>query len=394
MAAQDRHADPALSSDQQRRDGIGARLLEEGRSYELVEAALRLKRAARPGTDAGGGAPFRFVPEHELDFPTSEAVVEALSDGNGQVARLRTPFFGLTGTMGVLPAHYTEWVRERERMEDTGLSEFLGIFHHRLASLYLDVHLRDRFWLLFQWLIGSDGGGALSERHPFHEVLFALVGLSHEDMRGKAGVHPLAVLYYAGLLGQQPRSAAALAGMLGDYFGTGADIEPFAGGWVAIPMEERSRLGEGRLGEDVVVGDRFLDPAEAFHITMGPMSLASLTDLLPGSRGHDVFERFVRFAVGHDLDFTYDLVLVAEEVPPARLTEDAAAPQRLGWTFWLRSDDTPQDAVSGPLAPRDIEDLQATADREEIAAGSGNGAGRGGPGPGKTTAASTAAARS
>ena len=38
-------------------------------------------------------------------------------------------------------------------------------------------------------------------------------------LRGRLEVDDEVLLFYAGLLAQQPRSASALAGMLQDYFG-------------------------------------------------------------------------------------------------------------------------------------------------------------------------------
>jgi len=51
----------------------------------------------------------------------------------------------------------------------------------------------------------------------------------------------------------------------------------------------------------------------------------------------------VRFFVGPALDFDIQLVLHAQEVPPAQLDEAGFGPH-LGWNTWLTSPPHPADA--------------------------------------------------
>src|SRR5207249_1085492 len=101
-----------------------------------------------------------------------------------------------------------------------------------------------------------------------------------------------AIRYFSGHLAQAHRSAVALAGMLGDYFRIAADIIPFVGQWIQLPLEHQtcmrrsapdSRPSEGarpargqcshpRLGSNTVIGSRVWEVQGRFRVRLGPLS--------------------------------------------------------------------------------------------------------------------------
>jgi type VI secretion system protein ImpH len=331
------------------------RLAEESRRFEFVQAAILLHRffARESGERA-----FRYASGGRLDYPSAEVELERLPDEETSTpGRLLVSFLGLTGLMGALPAHYTELVQDRERSDDMALSRFLGVFEDRLVDLFLAAHRRNRYWLDFAWL-ATGREARPPEGHGFQEMVLALIGTGTGDLRRRAGLPALAQVYYAGILAQQPCSADALSRVLADYFGVPAAANQFEGAWVGIPADAQRTAGGpagGRLGEDLLLGDRYFDPSLGFRLELGPMRLQDLQRLLPGTTGADVLDRFVRFAAGPDQEFHYALTLAPDEVPPPRLTSEPSAPQRLGWTLWLRAGDEPGEAVSGPFAARPID---------------------------------------
>ena len=343
---------------------LAERLRREGRRFEFAQAAVLLHRLWATGTE---DHPFRYVGDRSLAYPSAELEVESLPEADPPArGRVRISFLGLTGMMGVLPPHYTELIEERRRQGDVAISRFFDIFQDRLVALFLGAHLRNRFWLRFAWLGGEPSAAGGRNRHPFQEMIFSLVGSATGDTRRRAGLPPLAQIHYGGLLAQQPRSPAAVAGIVSDYYGVPASVEGFRGDWVPIPEASWSRLGTergGRLGLDLVAGDRYFDPGIGFRLRLGPMNLKLLQSLLPGTPGAETLDRFVRFAVGPDLKFETTLTLVADEVPAPRLTSDPDEPQRLGWTLWLRATDEPGDAVSGPFHSLPIDRPAAAAGR-------------------------------
>ena len=333
------------------------RIRDESRRFEFAQAAVLLHRVLRAGSGTRG---IRYRGDRSLRFPASEIELESLPDpGSRDPGTIRVSFFGLAGMLGVLPSHYAELLEERRRAGDPGLGRFLAIFEDRLIRLFLHAHLRHRPWLRFAWNRGLPS----PQRGAIEEILLALVGTATTDLRDRVGLPEDAQLHYTGLLAQQPRSSAALRSVIEDYFGTPARIDEYRGRWVAIPPASTSRLGArhgSALGTDLIAGDRYFDPAYGVRIAMGPMSLPRFQSLLPRTPGAEVLERFTRFALGGEKSFEFDLVLRARDVPPARLTHDADAPQRLGWSLWLQSGDEVRDAVAGPFAGRPIDEPDTT----------------------------------
>ena len=339
------------------------RTLRDGsRRFGYSEAAILLRRIVE-GEDVTRrrrGESVRFVSDHALSFPSAEAELREVGDDGA--ARMALSFLGVTGTMGVMPTHYAELVQQRLRAGDATLDRFLEIFQNRIGRLFLHAHLKQHFWLGFAWTLPAAADATAldrraSETGPFEEILYGLLGLSAPRMRERAGLRPLGILHYAGVLAQRPRSAVAISGVLADVFEVPAIIESFLGGWVEIPAGERSTLGavgQAELGRTMYLGDRYFDAALGFRVRLGPMRLERLLGLLPGSPGASRLSSFVPFAVGPDEPFDYTLELDGDDVPEARLTNDDDAPQRLGHTLWLFSDDEGARCgrvESGPFRP-------------------------------------------
>ena len=347
------------------------RVQEEGRRFEFAQAAVVLRRLLGTIQEPGGRRRqdrLRFAGDHALAFPTAETEVLAPRAGredqtSDPYVRLQTSFFGMTGTLGALPAHLSELLIQRGRAGDKTLERFLEIFHNRLVRQFLEAHLKSRFWLAFGWSLEERVDAADLERraldtgHAFEDLLYALVGTSLPRSREGVGLSPVTLLHHAGILGRRPRSASAVAGVLSNVLGVAVRVQQLMGDWTPIPECEQSRLGrEGfaELGSTMILGDRFFDPSRGFRVHCGPMALADLLRLLPGGAQAHVIAEFIPFAVGPDAEFDVELELEGSEVPPAQLTHAEQAPQRLGQTLWLFSDDEgPQrgPVVSGPFHP-------------------------------------------
>jgi type VI secretion system protein ImpH len=243
--------------------------------------------------------------------------------------QLLTPTFGLIGPGGVLPRHYTALADAESRRRSTALHAFVDMLSRRFTGLFVKAGSKYR---------------PTRDPHQAVQVLGAAVGLGTPHL-AEALASPLpAVLYHAGSLAARTRSAERLRGMLSEETGGEVRLIEFAGGWVRLPEPEQTCLAApgrpGRhvqLGIDAAVGAQVWDPSARFLVNLGPMPLRAFEALLPGAALHTRLVELTRLQVGLEVDFAFNPVLAAAEVPPLRLGPAGAGAARLGWTSWLTS---------------------------------------------------------
>lgn len=194
---------------------------------------------------------------------------------------------------------------------------------------------------------------------------FQAVGL-----RGRLEIKDEALLFYAGLLAQHPRSASALAGLLTDYCALPVTVVQFTGQWLALTAESRSRLSEVNtiLGVHAVPGSHVWDQQAKFTLRVGPLTFAQFCQLLPTGSTWRLLVQLTRVFVGQEFDFDVQLVLKAAHVPRCRLGETGERAPRLGWSTWLKTGEFTHDADDaifvGALSPRKPEPTEVAAAEE------------------------------
>ena len=331
------------------------------RLLELADAA-RADAADEEGcTPVGEGAdpssePVRFKSSVALSFPASD--LDALAGppaGSPRPAQMTVNFMGLAGLAGPLHTPSTELIIERAWHKDTALRDFLDIFNHRLVSLLYRIRKLHR--------VGLD------TRHPgkdrVSDYLYAVVGLGTPGLRRRMQVKDRSLLFYSGLLGQQPHSMAGLERILSDYFGVPVEGRPLAGRWRPLEEEQWTRIGarlgqNQTLGSEAVVGTRVWDQDGAFELVFGPLTREQFEDFLPTGWAFGPACDLVRLYAGDELDFSFRLTLKAEEVRGARLGPAGA---RLGWSSWLNDEGREDDDSQVSVSP---ESLRAFADAVHI----------------------------
>ena len=317
-----------------------ARIAEEPYRYDLWQL-LRWLDAKHPDAPPLGRAP---VPEleplrigQEPSPVFAPAQVFAMTpDADGGRPRLTILGFGLFGPNGPLPSHLTEYARERMRTRgDRTLVRFLDMFHHRFTLLFY------RAW--------ADSQSAASLDRPaedrFSRYCASLIHLGESSLRDRDEVPDHAKLFCAGHLARDVRNAEGLEHALAIFFETGVRIEQWVSQWLTLAPPERTRLGLGRvaekLGVGAVVGERVPDVQSRFRIWLGAMSLAEYESHLPGGRAFRQVLAWLREYVGYETDWDVRLVLRRDEVPRAAL----GSTTRLGWTTWLGTRSSPDDAA-------------------------------------------------
>jgi type VI secretion system protein ImpH len=327
-------SEPAPESRPQTLRAVEAALRRSPSAFSFFQA-VRLLEKLRP--DRAGVGHFvdpadevvRFSASPSIAFPPGE--IQALELPDDSAARMTVNFMGLTGPQGVLPYHYTLLVSERMRARDRSLGAFFSLFDHRIISLFY------RAWVKHRFAIGHEDG--TDDRLTAH--LLDLIGLGTEAAQGRIPVPDETLIYYAGLIGPQQRSAVALEQLLGDFLGVAVEVQQFVGGWYPLAAADQCKLGDesgaaSQLGRGAAAGDEVWDQQMRVRIRMGPLTRGQFDQFLPTGSRFEELRMLTRFFAHDQYSFEAQLVLARDEVPGFTLgAEDASQP--LGWATWIRS---------------------------------------------------------
>jgi len=315
---------------------VAAALRRDPHSFAFFQAVRLLERLTPERSPVGGyGDPgaeaVRFGVPPSLAFPASE--IQALELKQDGPAAMKVNFMGVTGPQGVLPHEYTLLVADRLRAKDTALADFLDLFHHRLISLFY------RAWRKYRFAAAREDG----RDDPLGEHVLDLIGLGIRGSRIPLPFPAEALVSRAGLLVPQPRGAAALQQLIGDFFGVAVEVTQFVGGWYPLSLPDRCPLSDeeetaaNQLGRGAVAGDEFWDQQAKVRVRLGPLDRTTYDTFLPGGSAHQPLAALLRFFSHDQYEFEMQLVLAAEDVPGVRLGGSGEDEPRLGWSTWIRS---------------------------------------------------------
>ncbi len=311
--------------------------------FQMVRLVSRLATRRKPvgGFHHPGEEVVRFSAQASLTFPASQ--IQSLSRRESGPPLVLVNFMGLTGPLGVLPLYYTELVMDRLRARDPVMRDFLGIFDHRIISLFY------RAWERYRFPVGYERG----EQDRFSLLLLSTVGLGTHGLEKRQPVRDESLFFYGGLLGQHPRSAVALEQLLADYFNVPVEVEQFVGAWYRLDQETQTHMLDSQdlseqLGLGAIIGDEVWDPQSRVRIRLGPLPLNRYLDFLPSGTAYAPLGAITRFWSGNEIDFEVQLILERAAVPGCRLGAEGEQAPRLGWATWAKSapmDRDPADTV-------------------------------------------------
>ncbi len=347
-------------------DPLRRQRLKEGEEYfaepyafdfyqavKLIEAWVR-----RQKRDAGDEEPepvgssddprkdaVRFRANISMDFRPSDIRAVDLAPRDGGPPVLEVDFMSLTGARGPLPHFYTELIRNRRRLGDTGIRDFFDIFNHRAVSMMYRVRQRNRPTLQT---------GPVDD-HPVARYLLSFCGLRGQALEAHFNDYPedadphtpatmpvrtRELIYYAGLLWHRSRSMHGLEQLLSHYYDFPVRGRELQGRWITLASEARSALSTGRhhnrLGISAVAGSRIWDPQSGFELHLGPLGWQDFVDFLPSGRRFRSFSRLTKFYVRGAFDFSTRITVKGDEIFPNRPPLSASGNDlRLGWTTWL-----------------------------------------------------------
>jgi type VI secretion system protein ImpH len=312
-------------------------LLSAGKRNLLVGSPLRnrpyetsLPTAKRRSTGESDPDPGAAQPAPEAPAVDIQALRQPPSPDK---RKMLINFLGLTGPSGVLPQYYTQFLKERSDEKDEGPAEFLDIFNHRMAMLFYYAWEKYRFPVTY-------------ERRPehdfFRQILFSLVGLGTEHLRGRNHLRDDFFAEYAALLAVQPRSASALRGILSDFFKVPVEVEQFAGTWYPLDDDSITRFSEEnsdseRVGYGVVVSQEYWSQESMVRLRIGPLDLPTYRRFLRVGPDFAKLQEICRFFSRDEIVFELQLILNKEEVPDTELSGDRPEDAQLGWTTWAKS---------------------------------------------------------
>ncbi|MFO1066471.1 MAG: type VI secretion system baseplate subunit TssG [Pirellulales bacterium] len=259
--------------------------------------------------------------------------------------RLEASFFGMYGTMGALPMHYTDTLRERARNKDYAMREFFDLFNHRLLSFLY------RVWEKYRLPAAHETAAACGREDAITTAIQALVGLRTQGQKGRLSIPDSLWIYHSGQSASARPDASSLAQILQEALHVRIEIEQFVGQWLTLTPDNQSRLGglgsalgfNNALGVDSVAGSRVWDVENRFRVKLGPVDWESFQRYMPLETAMRRIADIIRRYVGPQLEFEVQVLLVASEVRGVQLQEETSP--RLGWNTWLgtRSDPRPAD---------------------------------------------------
>lgn len=262
-----------------------------------------------------------------LAFPA--ATLDRISVQNGH-AVVEGNWLGLTGPMGPLPLHLTEYAaHERRYAPRQPFGSFLDVLTGRMLQLFY------RAWASAVPAASLDRG----QDDHFGRKIAALTGA--KDGSGGGEAFPAhARLRYAALFAS-PRSPSGIGDAVSDLLRLPARIVEHVARWHDIEPGDQSILGGGyaSLGWDAVVGRRTYTVEDAVRVVVRVGTARDYLDLLPGGARYDLLVEAMDAFLPPHLEWEAELAVDSAAIRPARL----GATSQLGWSSWV-----------GPLQPGHI----------------------------------------
>lgn len=286
----------------------------------------------------------RFSHNPSLAFPGSEVNKVEQGSGISTQWKVTTNILGLTGSMGVLPYHYSELVLQRNKQRDRALISYLDIFNHRLISLFYQASTKYRLPYTYEAhaLTRNQLTSNQSNVDKQTFALLSLIGLGGDHLQNRMLIRDESLIYYGGLLSQQVRTAQNLKQIISDYFSVPVNIEEFIGQWQELIDDVRSRLPWDRhplgqnasLGKNSMLGKRGWFAQGKIRIRIGPLSQQQHQQFAPGSASTQTLNELVRLYLGMEREYEFEMLVNRKDISDrVALTKDQ--PPIMGWSTWL-----------------------------------------------------------
>lgn len=260
-----------------------------------------------------------------LAFPAREVASYSRADNRLQIKLFS---LGIWGPQGPLPLHYSELALARFQQHDTGLVDFIDLFHHRSMSTFY------RAWANAQDTVSLDR--STQERFSFY--LRCLAGLpARPEKNSVSSQH--AILSTSLHLTRKAISARDLVATLQHLFQLPFHVEEMQKSWVILAQAEQSALDDPatsiKLGQNAVLGNASYQATYRCKLWCGPLTKEDYYQLHPQkARFTALIQTLIRLTAQA---FQWELQLVLDKSLPSTL--DLSGRYQLGFDAWLHKDD-------------------------------------------------------
>jgi type VI secretion system protein ImpH len=338
-------------------------------ALELVQVArigeqlARRRDLARLGGDMKlADEPLHLIASDRMALPVGDVAeidlgdrdprqIAPLKPGQRRPPRVTTNVLGLIGPTPALPAFYSEVQLQRRRLRDRAMAAFVNIFDHRALSFFW------RAFAKYNWAVNLErAGGRVAPAgegltDPISGSLLAFSGFATASMRDRLAFDDAALVRLAHHFADTRRSAAGLALVLRRLTGLDVTVVEAEPVWMALPLEEQTRLGGPGLarfarlggtdpvsglgaGDAAMVGAAVLDIQHHFLLSIGPLDWPDFVDFCGTSGARRAIGEICRLYAGLEYQPLLRLTIPGPAVRPIRLG-DPAVPAWLGRTCWL-----------------------------------------------------------
>ncbi|MDA7746071.1 type VI secretion system baseplate subunit TssG [Psychromonas sp.] len=303
----------------------------------------------------------RFNTRQSLSFSAAEissvSYLDKQLDHNKQW-KMEVNFIGLTGSQGVMPYHYSEMVLKRLKQKDNNMETFFNLFNHRTTSLFFQASIKYSAPLQYERARLKDK----SNQDNFTKMLLSLVGLGTKHLNNRLYTKDESLLYYAGLLNSQVRSASGLKQILESHFQLPVQIKEFVGQWQELIDDVRTRLpingAEGQnnqLGRNIMLGKQGWFTQGKVNIILGPLNSTQLKKFTPNTPHLKALNEMVQLYLGFEHDFSFVLQVLKKDMPASTTLTSKNGPI-LGWTTTLGKSKSlrsnPNEIINIPVSVR------------------------------------------
>lgn len=354
MGAADRFTDRPLSTALEDRFGkfdflqlvrVHLRPRTPGGVPLLPDEALRFRADLSAGFPGRNASALAWLPAREPRGVAYRAAVAAgLAPLPQPLLQVTTPDFCVGSVLGPLPEAFLEWMRDLDRAGHSGMRAFLDLFNHRLNVLRYNVRAQ------FEPGLNND----LPARTLQAQWLASIMGVGSTDAASQIPLAPRHWLGIGELLANARHSAAGVVHVLRAHLGCPVRLVPLVAAWRPIEPGDQQPLGNGRLGQDTLLGRSVWDVQASVRIEAGPLPFDRVQALLPAlplpgdggagagaGAGFNALAALVRLMLDRRQDAVLDIQVPEPTVPQSHLVSAPVpggfAGLRLGQTAWLKA---------------------------------------------------------